>query len=124
MSSSNASNSDKCKIVSFFKRVKYLKNKTILQTTILQNAQSMYNRRKSITFSPLPDMPILGSSNSAPNKDISKILTNEDSIFSLSRKHRGNIRNCSLRAISSFPTMFSKVVCCSCVKISIYGVKG
>ena len=25
---------------------------------------------------------------------------------------------------SSFPTMFSKAVCCWCVKIIIYGVKG
>ena len=32
--------------------------------------------------------------------------------------------NCSLRAISSFPTMFSKAVCCRCVKMSIYRVKG
>ena len=23
-----------------------------------------------------------------------------------------------------FPTMFSKALCCSCVKMSIYGVKG
>ena len=29
----------------------------------------------------------------------------------LSRKHCGKRRNCSLRAISSFPTMFSKAVC-------------
>ena len=39
---------------------------------------------------PLPDMPILGSSNSAANKDMmSKILTNGDAIFWLSRKHCG-----------------------------------
>ena len=58
-------------------------------------------------INPSPDMPILGSSNSAANKDMmSKIWTNEDTIICLDRKH------CSLRAISLFPTVFSKVVCC------------
>ena len=42
----------------------------------------------------------------------------------LSRKHCGKKRNCSLWAISSFPTMFSKAVSCWCVKMSICGVKG
>ena len=61
----------------------------------------------------LPHIPILGSSNLAANKDImSKILTNGDTTFLLSRKHCGKRRNCSLRAISSFPTMFSRAVCC------------
>ena len=74
---------------------------------------------------PLPDMPILGSSNLAVNKDMmSKILTNGDTIFLLSRKYCEKRRNCSLRAISSFPTMFSKAVCCGRVKMSIYAVKG
>ena len=64
-------------------------------------------------LSPLPDMPVLGSSNSAADKDMmSKIWTNRDTIFCLSRKPCGKRRNCSLRAISSFPTMFSKAVCC------------
>ena len=36
----------------------------------------------------------------------------------------GKKRNCLLRAIHSFPAMFSKAVCCWCVKMSIYGVKG
>ena len=65
-------------------------------------------------FNPLPVMPILGSSNSAANKDLmTKIGTNGDTItsFCLSRKHCGKRRNCSLRAISTFPTMFSKAVC-------------
>ena len=73
----------------------------------------------------LPNMPILGSWNSAANKDImSKILTNGDTIFWLSRKHCRKRRNCSLRAISSFPIMFSKAVYCWCLKMSIYGIKG
>ena len=37
---------------------------------------------------------------------MSKIWTNEDTIIWLSRKHCGKRRNCWLRAISSFPTMF------------------
>ena len=57
-------------------------------------------------------MPILGSTNLMVNKDmISKIWTNGDVIIWLNRKHCGKRRNCSLRAISSFPTMFSKDVC-------------
>ena len=59
-------------------------------------------------------MPILGFSNTAANKDMmSKVYTNGNTIIiRLSRKHCGKRRNCSLRAISPFPTMFSKAVCC------------
>ena len=60
-------------------------------------------------LNPLPHMPTLGSSNSAANKDImSKIQTNGDTIICLSRKHCGKRRNCSLQAISPFPTIFLK----------------
>ena len=73
-----------------------------------QKHQTFRNRIK-----PLPDMPILGFSNSAANKHMmSKIWTNGDTIIQLGRKHRGKGRNCSLRAISPFLAMFSKVVCC------------
>ena len=52
-----------------------------------------------------------GSSDSAANKDVmSKIWTNGDTIILLNRKHCGKRRNCSLRAISPFPAMFSKAV--------------
>ena len=82
------------------------------------------NPISSTTFNPLPDMPILGFSNLAANKDMtSKIWTNGDTIIWLSRKHCGKRRNCSLGAISTFPTMFLKAVCCWCVKMSIYEVK-
>ena len=59
-------------------------------------------------------MSILGSFNSASNKDMmTKILTNGDTIINLSKKKLcGKRRNSSLRAISLFPTMFSKAVCC------------
>ena len=58
-------------------------------------------------------MPILGSSNSAANKDmIAKISTNGDTVIYLSRKYCGKRRNYSSRAITAFPTMFSKAVCC------------
>ena len=33
-----------------------------------------------MAINPLPDMPILGSSNSAANKDMSKIWTNGDTV--------------------------------------------
>ena len=45
---------------------------------------------------PLPNMLILGSYNSAANKDVvSKERTNEDTIILLSRKHCGKMRSCS-----------------------------
>ena len=82
-------------------------------------------RKIDFSLNHFPHMPLLGSSYSAANKDMmSKILTNLDTIFWLSRKHCVKRRNCSLRAISSFPTMFSKAVCCWCVNMSIHGVKG
>ena len=66
-----------------------------------------------VLLNPLPDMPILGSPNSAANKGVvSKEWTNGDTIIRLSRKHCGKRRSCSSRAISPFPTMFSKAVCC------------
>ena len=78
-----------------------------------------------VSLTPLPHMPILGSSDSAENEDtMSKIWINRDTMIWLSRKHCGKRRNCSLWAISSFSTMFSKAVCSWCVKMSIYGVKG
>ena len=56
---------------------------------------------------PLPHMPNFGSSNSTANKDMmSKIWTNGYTIILFSRKHCWKRRNCSLRAISSFPTVF------------------
>ena len=65
----------------------------------------------SSILNPLPQMPILESSISAANKDMmSKLWTNRNTIIGLSRKHCGKRRNCSLRAISPFPTMFSKTV--------------
>ena len=65
------------------------------------------------SFNPLPDMPILVSFNLVANKDMTaKVWTNGDSVICLSRKHCGKRRNCSLRAISPFPTMFSKAVYC------------
>ena len=58
-------------------------------------------------------MLILGFSDSAASKDMmAKILTNGDTINCLGKKHRGKTRNSSLQAISPFPTMFSKAVCC------------
>ena len=77
------------------------------------------------SINPLPHLAILGSTNSAANRDMmSKIWINGDTVIWLGRKYCGKRRNCSLRAISSFPTMFWKAGCCWFVKMSIYGVKG
>ena len=68
-------------------------------------------------INPITHMPILDSSNSSANTDMmAKMWTNGDTVIWLSWKHCGKRRNCSLRAISPFPTMFSKAVCCWCVK--------
>ena len=78
----------------------------------------------SLRVNPLPHMQMKGSINSAANTDMmSTTWTNRDTIIWLSRKHCGKRRNCSLRAISPFATMFSKAVCYWCVKMKIYGVK-
>ena len=67
-------------------------------------------------INPFPYVPISGSSNSAANKDMmSKIWTNGDTIFLLSRKHCRKRWNCLL---------FPKAVCCWWIKMSICGVKG
>ena len=82
-------------------------------------------RSTILAFNLLPHMPTLGSSNSAGNEDMmGKIWTDGNTNICLSRKLCGKSRNCSLRTISPFPTMFSKAGCCSCVKMSIYEVKG
>ena len=71
----------------------------------LRHVQNMVH-----TINPLPHMPILGSSSSAANKHMtSKIWTNGDTVTGLNRKHSGKRRNCSFRAISPFPTIFSKL---------------
>ena len=56
------------------------------------------------------------------NLNLSKILlfgkelTNFDAALNLSRMHCGKRRNCLLRAISPFPTVFSKDLYCRHVK--------
>ena len=46
------------------------------------NWLNVTKRMISVFNNPLPDMPILGSSNSAANEDVvSKLLTNVDTIF-------------------------------------------
>ena len=66
------------------------------------------------SINPLSHTKIPGSSNSTANKDMmAKIWTNGDTFICLSRNHCGKRRNCSLQAISPFPTMFStQAVCC------------
>ena len=67
---------------------------------------SMCKITSFLSVNPLPHMPILGSSNSAANKDMmSKILTNGDTIFLIELKTL-------FMSNFSFPTMFSKTVCC------------
>ena len=64
-------------------------------------------------LNPLPDMPNLGYSSLAANKDvIAKIWMNGDTIICLSSKQWGKRRNWTLRAIAPFPTTLSKAVCC------------
>ena len=64
------------------------------------------------TINSLHDMPILGSSNTAANKDMmAKIWPDGETNICFSRKRYGKRRNCSLRAISPLSIMFSKAVC-------------
>ena len=58
----------------------------------------VYNMFSNERINPLPDKPILGSSNSAANKDMmAEIWTKGDTIICFSRKHCGKRRNCSLQ---------------------------
>ena len=77
------------------------------------------------SFNTLPHMPILGF----PIQQQIKIwcqIYEQMGIWlpDWVENNCGKRRNCWLRAIYSFPTMFSKAVCCWCVEMSIYGVKG
>ena len=66
-----------------------------------------------LIFSPFTSHANFRLFDSAANKDMmAKLCTNGDTIICLLRKNCGKRRNCSLRAISPFPTMFSKAVCC------------
>ena len=59
-----------------------------------------------------------------------KMWWNLKMIFRYGRKHCGKRRNCSLWAISSFPTIFSRVVCnkmvkyCYCLVMGVQAVLG
>ena len=60
-------------------------------------------------FNPLPDMPILGSSNSAANKDMSKIRTNGDTIIWLKETLWGKRAIAPYEQLLLFPLWFQKL---------------
>ena len=69
-------------------------------------------KKNPYSLIPLRHMPILDFSNSAANKDMmTKNWTKWGYNYLLQRKYSGKMRNCSLQAISPFPTMFSEAVC-------------
>ena len=66
---------------------------------------------------PFPKRQILDSSNLKEFADDNfKFDENGQKVFQMGRKHSGKRRNCSLRAISSFPTVFSKDSYCRHIK--------
>ena len=81
----------------------------------------------NVGINPLPHMPILGSSNSAANKDMMEkiwAIFSGETIIRLNRKHCGKRRNCLLQANFSFSNNVFKSSLLLRVKKSIYGVKG
>ena len=54
----------------------------------------------------------------------SQISRKRQKVFQMVRKHCGKRRNCSLRAISPFPTVFSKDLYCRHVKTRAFFGKG
>ena len=68
------------------------------------------NRWKlSININPFPNEKILDSSKLKVFADDNfKFDENGQRVLQMGRKHCGKRRNCSLRAISPFPTVFSK----------------
>ena len=75
-------------------------------------------------FNPLPHMPILGSSSSTANKDMMSKYGKMG--IQLSDLVENIVGEKKLLIMSNFffPTVFSKAVCCWCIKMSIYRVKG
>ena len=70
---------------------------------------SKLNFQDYIFFIPLPDDKILDSSKPKEFADDDfKFDENARKLSKTGRKHCGKSRNCSLRAISPFPTVFSK----------------
>ena len=66
--------------------------------------------RMLLVINPLPDMPILGFSNSVANKDMmSKIWTNGDTILSLSRNIVGKGEIAHYEQFLLFPQCFQKL---------------
>ena len=64
-------------------------------------------------FNPLPDMPILGSSNSAANKDMmSNIWTNGVQLSDCVENIVGKGEIAHYEQFLLFPQLFSKAVCC------------
>ena len=91
--------------------VMFISSVCIINFSWRNHTNQIYNY--TLLLSLLPQMPILGSSNSAANQNMtSKNMDILDTIIWFSRKHCWKRRNCSLRASSFFPTMFSKDVFC------------
>ena len=60
-------------------------------------------------FNPLPDEKILDRFKLKQSADANlKFHKNSRKVIQMGKKHCGKRRNCSLRAISPFPTVFSK----------------
>ena len=62
-------------------------------------------------LNPLPDKPVLGLPIEQQIKIDCKNMDEWGSLSDKSGKHCGKRRNCSVRVISPFPTMFSKTGC-------------
>ena len=77
-------------------------------------------------FNPLPDIPILDSSNSAANKDNYDVKNMDKQGYIYLIEWKTLWEKEKLLAMSNFssPIVFSKVECSSWVKMSNYGVKG
>ena len=74
-------------------------------------------------YNTLPNLPILGFSNSASNKD----MTNMDKLrynYLIELRILWEKEKLLVTSHFSFFLMFSKTVCCLCIKMSIYGVEG
>ena len=78
---------------------------------------------KTDLLNSLLNMSVLHSSNSAANKDMVSKYDKWGYNYLTELKIMWKRRNCSLRAISPFPTMFSKVMLLMC-QDEYNGVKG
>ena len=86
--------------------------KSFFQRLTTHPREIFFTPKITSRLSSIPHAPILGSSNSAANKDMVSKIQFSNWVENIDGKEE-------IARFFSFPTMFSKAACCCCVKMSI-----